>query len=79
MTWRAAFTLVVLLSFAVSVNAEVHGVDFAPSPAPEWRCGLASDDFPGLAAEHMTQPLAAGWSVVTASGRRPAGDAAPAR
>lgn len=52
------FALSLFLSMPAS--ADLHGVEFAPSPAPSWRCGLGNDDFPGLAAEHMTQPLAAG-------------------
>lgn len=42
------------------LGADVSGVSFAPSPAASWRCGLTNEDFPGLAAEHMRQPLAAG-------------------
>lgn len=64
MTGRIAFPLFNILFalwFGVSaVAAEVGGVAFAPSPAASWRCGLTNDDFPGLAAEHMRQPLAAG-------------------
>lgn len=59
MTWRAPIALAILLFLGTEAKAEVHGVDFSPSPGEAWNCGLSSDDFPGLAAEGMTQPLAA--------------------
>ncbi|MGZ5444207.1 MAG: hypothetical protein ACXW31_16010 [Thermoanaerobaculia bacterium] len=54
------FCFALSLFLSIPAHAEVHGVEFAPSPAPSWRCGLSNDDFQGLAAESMTQPLAAG-------------------
>jgi hypothetical protein len=40
--------------------AETNGVAFEPKPGDQWQCELSNADFPGLAAEGMTQPLASG-------------------
>jgi len=53
-------TMFFLATIAAPIAADVHGVAFDPSPPGEWRCGLTNDDLPGLAAERMTHPLAAG-------------------
>lgn len=57
---RGLPAMALLLLLSAPIHADVHGVAFAPSPDGEWQCGLTNEDFPGLAAEHMTQPLAAG-------------------
>jgi hypothetical protein len=52
---------ILLVAHAARAAApESHGVAFDPSPQGEWRCGLTTDDMPGLAAERMLHPLAAG-------------------
>lgn len=53
-------TMCLLATIAAPIAADVHGVAFDPSPPGQWRCGLTNDDLPGLAAERMTHPLAAG-------------------
>jgi hypothetical protein len=58
-TCIVVFLMSQLLSVAVSAT-EVHGVAFDPSPGATWRCGLTNEDLPGLKAEHMQQPIAAG-------------------
>lgn len=50
-----------LLAVALrGLAAETNGVSFEPRPGDQWQCDLTNADFPGLAAEGMTQPLASG-------------------
>ncbi|MEA2464800.1 MAG: hypothetical protein QOJ98_2547 [Acidobacteriota bacterium] len=60
-TLKLCFACLLLVALGTTAAAtEMNGVLFDPSPPGEWRCGLTNDDLPGLAAERMVQPLAAG-------------------
>lgn len=58
LSWISILILAALPAHGAAT--ELHGVTFDPTPHGEWRCGLTTDEMPGLAAERMTHPLAAG-------------------
>src|SRR5437588_3875456 len=55
-----------LLGFtASSLRAQTTDIEVAPSPGPDWKCGLTNDDLPWLAEEGMRKPIAAGCRSTT--------------
>lgn len=52
--------LVIALAVPRAIATETAGVEFDPSPGADWQCGLTNEDLPGMVAEGMRQPLAAG-------------------
>ena len=61
MSRRLVLSLIVPFVVTLTIQAEeMNGIQFAASPGSSWRCGLQNDDLPGLASEHMLQPVAAG-------------------
>jgi hypothetical protein len=61
MSRRLVLSLIAPFVVTLTIHAaEVNGIAFAASPGSSWRCGLQNDDIPGLDAEHMVQPVAAG-------------------
>lgn len=54
------FSLIVIGFPVYAAASELYGVAFDPTPQGNWRCGLTNEEMPGLAAERMTHPIAAG-------------------